>query len=206
MTLTANSNCACPTTFSQQVFVDSCQVLPLLSHYLHGEYSSDEQIELNWQVKGEFEEAYLEKYLNGHWLELRQFEDQNQSSYEHTDDQVLYELSNLYRIRVSDGERFQYSNIVEILPPTQTQEIKLYPNPASEGTVFLRLRLSDKGLVRAELLNMLGQVLEQKKEVAVKGEHTFSFVSAGLPEGQYLVRVWIDGVPEVRKLVVFSVQ
>lgn len=206
VSLTANGNCACATTITQQVTVDSCIVLPLLTHYLYGEYTSDETIDLSWQVAGEFESAYLEKYLNGHWLELRHFDSRGQSAYTHADDQILYELSNLYRIRVSDGERFRYSNIVEILPPTPTLTLKLFPNPATESVVYLRLRSAEAGFARAELLNMLGQVLEERERVQVKGEHTFEFSSAGLPEGQYFVRVWIDGVPEVRKLVVFKMQ
>jgi hypothetical protein len=206
VTLTANGNCACPSTFSQQVTVDSCQVLPLLTHYLYGEYSDEEKIELSWQVEGAFEEAFLEKYLNGHWMELRQFSHSGQETYFHADVQVLYEISNLYRIRVHDGERERFSNIVEILAPTPDREIKLFPNPATEEKVYLRLRLAQKSTAHVELMNMLGQVLERKNPVQIKGEYTFEFVSARLPEGQYLVRVWIDGIPEVRKLIVFRMQ
>lgn len=206
VTLTANGNCACPTTFSQQVTADSCQVLPLLSHYLYGEYSGDESIELSWEVKGEFESAFLEKYLNGHWIELRHFSNSGQGSYTHSDGQVLYELSNLYRVRVQEDGRSRYSNIVEILPPTPEREVRIYPNPAYEGTVYLRVRTSEASIARAELLNMLGQVLDRQGAVPVKGEHIFVFSTSGLPEGQYLLRVWVDGVPEVRKLVVWSWQ
>jgi PKD repeat protein len=201
VTLTANSNCACSSQAQKQIRVDTCIVLPLLDHFLAGEYLDEGSIELNWQVDGTFTYAYLEKYHNGHWLELTTFEADSLQLYSFVDESVGYELSNLYRVRVFDGEQFLFSNLVELWPPAPEQSLRLFPNPTRDF-VRVAITLPQAAEVRVELLSMLGQVIRKEDPHYFKGEYTFELSTADLAEGQYLVRTWIDGLPTVRKLVV----
>ncbi len=201
VTMTANAACPCASIATETVMIDTCIILPLLTQYLAGEVVG-EKIRLDWEVEGKFVDATLEKYLNGHWIPQAEFVDENQAFYSHIDSEVQYERSNLYRVRVWDGDVVLYSNMVELTLDIQLQDILVYPNPAMEEWTKVRLRLPEQALVEIELLDVLGQTIETSKAVSFKGERSFEFALDDLSEGQYFVRIWIDQVPHVEKLVV----
>ncbi|HRZ77305.1 MAG TPA: T9SS type A sorting domain-containing protein, partial [Bacteroidales bacterium] len=78
----------------------------------------------------------------------------------------------------------------------------LWPNPATHS-INLWISLPDKGRVKAEVVNMLGQATGIQGQWDLQaGEHRLVLPLQGLAEGSYLVRLTGEGSSAQKPLVV----
>lgn len=76
-----------------------------------------------------------------------------------------------------------------------------FPNPFSES-FEMPFRISSVSTIRTELLNLLGEpMIVLNSEVRTPGEYVEKIDSGNLPEGIYLLRLWINEKSYYRKLV-----
>ncbi|MEM6261355.1 MAG: PKD domain-containing protein [Bacteroidota bacterium] len=204
VTLRANSTCgACASEITKPVTVPNCTVLPSLEQELVGELTtSGEAIDLDWIVTGEFDEAWLEKRMDGSWVQLNSFYDDDLPIYKYQDNEPLFVLDNIYRVRTRvDGLEF-FSNIVTIQAKLPEKGLRLYPNPVNTNTVFLDVKLPEESDIRIEILNTYGQVVHYGNRDRFRGPRTYELPLEGLASGQYFVRVNIDDIPHVLRLMI----
>ncbi len=203
VTMSAFSNCPCPSAVSKTItVVDTCQPLPLLEQTLSGNWAKGPAASLNWWVSGHFEMATLQKYLNGHWMDLETVANENLPIYTFLDPEAQYEFANLYRMKTYDGASNHYSNVVELRLDLAERELVIYPNPVTEGIVNLKVVLPHTTQIRADLYNIHGQLIRPLLSDRMEGVKTYSFTTHDLTSGMYFVHIWIDGGVVVRKLEV----
>ena len=71
-------------------------------------------------------------------------------------------------------------------------DLQVYPNP-SFGPVTVELNFAVSGFGQLEILDMQGQLLQQRRIETVSGYNQFQIDTGRLPAGTYLIRVLQDG-------------
>lgn len=192
----AQAACLCDATITKIIEVIDCTVLPIENNWLAGELSELAYISLNWDVEGTFNQADLQKYVNGNWKTIQTF-DYNESlnAYTHKDFEVLYDLDNVYRVEAKDYDgNVIYSNIavVQAKKPSVTSVI-VYPNPIENEQTKLQFTLAQDAMVEADLYNLLGQKLMDFEKTKLKtGVHQWKLDLNSLPKGSYILRAYVN--------------
>jgi peptidoglycan/xylan/chitin deacetylase (PgdA/CDA1 family) len=82
-------------------------------------------------------------------------------------------------------------------------KVNLYPNP-SNGLVNLDFSLKKEGLISIDITNQSGQVVEQiTHQKYTIGDYHFPIKTDRLPNQVYYVVISVDGVKEIKKMLVF---
>ena len=80
--------------------------------------------------------------------------------------------------------------------------LKIYPDPAGESAT-ISYHLTEDNSVKIELLDISGRIISQPVNSNQQaGDHAILIDNTTLANGIYLVRLWIGGVYEVKKLVI----
>jgi Secretion system C-terminal sorting domain len=128
----------------------------------------------------------------------------NRNSYHFTDKVPSLKGTAYYRLRMVDTDgKFTYSKIIVIKESnTQTQTIRLLPNPARSSTALYMVS-DDAGTARISLWNIAGiQVYTQTANVS-KGQNTLMIQSlAELRKGMYVVKVIAGNKTSFTKLII----
>ncbi|MCB9232505.1 MAG: PKD domain-containing protein [Bacteroidia bacterium] len=85
---------------------------------------------------------------------------------------------------------------------TGINQLNLFPNPANDH-FSLSFNLKERGEIRLEMMNALGQMILQKSlGTGIQGENQFDLETNRLAEGSYLVRIWVNDAFVTRKLII----
>ena len=80
--------------------------------------------------------------------------------------------------------------------------LKIYPDPAGESAT-ISYHLTEDNSVKIELLDISGRIISQPVNSNQQaGDHAILIDNTTLANGIYLVRLWIGGVYDVKKLVI----
>ena len=122
--------------------------------------------------------------------------------YELEDKQVQPGVLYFYRLRQVDvsGAETLSQVVTAILPENGLSVGDLYPNP-SLGLVYLPISLDDPANVEISIVNMLGQQVLSKSEMAAPGYQTLEFDLSRLAAGAYQVNIHVLGRRISKKLV-----
>ncbi|MFH0883527.1 MAG: T9SS type A sorting domain-containing protein [bacterium] len=114
-------------------------------------------------------------------------------------DGVVYTAQG-YTMRAFAFDPALITNIEPAGQPSRFALLSIYPNPFNSqfNTV---VRVTDAGVIRSTLYNLLGQeILKQEYRFPV-GVHTFSVDASSLASGVYLIALESGGVREVHRVV-----
>ncbi len=196
-------DCSCDQPAQKELEITPCSILSLLDHELSGYINEGDNIDLTWEVHGEFEEAYLEKYLDREWTEMASWAPRNSIWYQYEDKNPIAARPNLYRVRVENQGQVTYSNNIEITYEIQQVKMTLFPNPVSVGSVSLDISLPDPAEVEILVWNHLGQFVGKVYgERLEEGKQTLSLPVERLAEGSYYLRVFINQQPYIVRMLV----
>lgn len=203
VTMRMPGNCGCDNEVRQMVSVASCNILSELEQALSGRLLGLDRAVLDWQVEGDFTTAYLEKYLDRQWVTLTSFAFHEGQRYAYTDEALLYDRANLYRMRVLHEGETVYSNQVSLRAQLTEAKLNLFPNPVADDAATLSLHLPQAARIEVHLLNNLGQHLGRLYRGELRaGVQALQVPVAHLAEGQYFLRVNVNQYPYVLRMMV----
>ena len=161
----------------------------------------DKSVLLEWETATESNNDY---FSIEHATDLRSFKEIGQVSgqgttsvstrYQFTDYSPINGI-NYYRLKQIDFDgQYHYSDIVSANIGKDRPELQLWPNPAT-NQIQLWVNAGSEKTGQIQIYNMLGQLLETH---SFKGSEITSLDIPALPSGQYLLRMEIDGISEVK--------
>lgn len=128
------------------------------------------------------------------------FTESNYTEAAHNEEEASYSTTcmtpgntvNYFRVRANhiDGN-VSYSKIIRVdAPLVSTEEISLYPNPATSANVQLRISKLQAGSYTITVVNNFGRVVHQQTENVTNGNAAIKLNSrASLPAGLYRVEI-----------------
>ena len=149
-----------------------------------------EKIKLDWKTETEIENDYFEvqRSVNGSNFETIGTVDGSGTTFERQvyrfwdeslpQDEILY-----YRLKQVDFDgRFDYSNVVVINNAKISDEINIYPNPASDYAL-----ITGQNIERIRLFSSDGKLIMEQQNTT--GIESINLNLKGVPKGFYLVKI-----------------
>ena len=150
--------------------------------------STDEdydQTNLNWIINYSQKSAYQYDLSNNKTEEISQYYDQSDSNY-HFSQKIEYSDF----ITIYAGINSNYNTI----------ETKVFPNPSSNGTVNITLKIEKANNYKFEIVDINGRIVKEESRMLEKGLNSFEFNS--LNKGMYFVLISSDDSLSRTKLIV----
>ncbi len=118
------------------------------------------------------------------------------------------ECKNYYRLRIQDhqSKKEQLSNVTLVNQCSEVGNIQvssLFPNPSSLGSTLV-IQAKQTAFVQYELLNISGQVIEQKSLLLNEGRNQVNIGQQPLQAGTYFVRLLGEDWVEMQRLVIVN--
>ena len=160
-------------------------------------YQQGSNINVEWKVDNEtnMKQYVVEKSMDGNIfsaMAVTPTKANNGSSagYQAIDTHPVDEY-NYYRIKSVDiNKTIACTNIVKVLMGTLKQDISIYPNPITDGTIHLQLVNQQEGNYGIRLLNKLGKVIINKQINHSQGSSTELIKwNYNLAHGMYQIEV-----------------
>jgi len=108
-----------------------------------------------------------------------------------------------YRLKsiAKDGTH-EFSQVISAKTTGFTEAIgEVFPNPATNGRVFLPVRFMSETDLHVQVFNEMGRAVSTRKWDGIKGVHRLAIPTADLNSGSYYLRVEHENVVEYRKLL-----
>ncbi len=97
----------------------------------------------------------------------------------------------------------QYPLVIGVKEYELANEVKLYPNPSANGTTTLSFKLKNASTVSIQLLNNLGQLVENVYSGKLpSGTNRYDISTAQFSRGVYFVNILVDDAKMTQKLIV----
>ncbi|MFT7031849.1 MAG: hypothetical protein ACJA2S_000345 [Cyclobacteriaceae bacterium] len=183
----------------------AASVLPVKLLSFYGA-SNKGQVELSWSTATEINNDHfeIESSIDGIAFtiigEVKGNGDSNEVLAYSFMDENPPGFENYYRLKQVDYDgQFEYFNTIMVLN-TRSSAIKVYPNPTSANrTLIVQVNNSlEPELVSVELTDISGRILEKK----LGYDNFFVFSTAHLIKGTYLIRVSINSIKSISKVLV----
>jgi hypothetical protein len=101
-----------------------------------------------------------------------------------------------------DGKT-QYSPIISLQNNDNTS-VEISPNPVENGVFTLQLTASNASSYKVELVNLQGQMVENKEFSAEKGLNQIEYTLSNESKGCYFLKVFDEfGLVTTKKLLVY---
>ncbi|MEL6132700.1 MAG: PKD domain-containing protein, partial [Bacteroidota bacterium] len=200
VTMTLPDVCGCQNTLTRAINVADCNILPFLTQTLEGTLVSEEDALLTWQVEGDFLEGILEKYIEGTWNIMHTFAFNEQDTYNHIDQNLIYGQDNVYRMRVQTESEELFSNQISLYAEIENVQVGMYPNPIIEDQAYLSLKLPEPAAIQVEVHNNLGQFIRELELGEKEGATVTPLILDDLAMGQYFLKVYVGPYPYVFKI------
>lgn len=101
-----------------------------------------------------------------------------------------------------DNVQFQNNTYVGLEESKLLGDLRFYPNPA-ENNLYLEYDLSTEATVAISIIDVTGsEVIDLKEENRLEGNHSQVIPVSQLAAGTYFLRINIDGVQTVEKLMI----
>jgi hypothetical protein len=175
--------------------------LPLDLLYFKG-FPDNGQVVLNWATASDDDAVWfmIQRSKDGssweNWQRL-QADSTAGAHYYSAVDPAPYTGTSFYRLQQSDAlGNSLYSSVVAITQSTSSGIIMVYPVPATD---HLTVSFPVTGKYLVELLNTLGRSVRQS---LTSTGNSVSWQVSGLPAGPYFVRIFHDGVTEIRTVLI----
>ena len=163
------------------------------------------EVDILWRTENEENTDYfvVERSADGvHFESLEEVDATGESNsmilYTSKDKNPLIGLS-YYRLKLfySDG-KFAYSDLIAIDNHRQANHLRMFPNPASEALI---LEANFLEIENIKLINNWGQLMVLNAEKISRGKCRLNLQN--LNPGMYTIHVQIEGIPLVRKLIIY---
>jgi large repetitive protein len=173
--------------------------LPVEFLYFRGRHQVDKNV-LEWATATEIDNDYFELQHSTNGIDFSSIAiisgNGNSSvinSYEYMHYEFPY-VYNYYRLKQVDYDgQFEYSNIIVIdnnrNEITENQLLLLYPNPTSQNHINLDVIISNPGVQRIEVYDMLGKLVYFQLEKLPAGKHTINLNFRHISAGAYFVEM-----------------
>jgi hypothetical protein len=103
---------------------------------------------------------------------------------------------------VANGYDYGTVASTESLPLNQVDDrFQVYPNPTAANTT-VAIQLEQPADVQLRLTDMTGKIMTGRNYTQLSGAHTIELPTAGMPAGVYFVEFEVNGMIEVKRLVV----
>ena len=140
-------------------------------------YSKNKDIAVEWRVENEsnLKQYDVEKSVDGTHYAIANTVAANNAALSNYNwlDVHPSEGYNYYRIRSTDiNGKTAYSMVVKVFMGKGIQNISVYPNPVTNGTINLHLTNEPGGIYGIRLLNKMGQVMISKQINHAEGSST----------------------------------
>lgn len=177
---------------------------------LHGSFSGDTEVTLNWNDNSDDELGFLLERGEGDSPTFVYYATANADATTYIDSDVLNDIIYTYRIRTFTAtDTSEYSNeaVVDSTVPTENlhfnaQTVQLFPNPVSD-VLQIKLDNSLSGNVKIELLSPVAKKIQQVYSFEkYTTEASFEFNVDNMPAGIYLLRISQGGYSGVFKVVI----
>lgn len=181
------------------------EVLPVELLYFTGA-SNKESVDLSWSTATEINNDHfeIESSLGGLTFskigQVTGHGSTNESMKYSFVDESPSGFENYYRLKQVDYDgQFEYFNTIMVLN-AGSSGIKIYPNPTSaNSTIIVQVNNSlEQELVSVELTDISGRILQEK----LGYDNSFEISTAHLTKGTFLVRVSVNSIVRVSKVLV----
>ena len=167
--------------------------------------SSDQKTTVFWKVATEINiiEYIVQQSLNGKdftdagvvnaaGLQEYKWEDKNST------ENIVY-----YRIEaVDESGTVTYSDIVFVKTNDDNRYINIFPNPATENTVQVRLENLSAGDYSVRLINTEGQTISNKQVIITNNHSSESITFIGVNRGNYILFLKGKTISATKKIIV----
>ncbi len=113
-----------------------------------------------------------------------------------------YRVYTSTRLPQPPGGYFRYSTTATQEFAEQVNEFMIYPNPSVSGRIFIGFNLKKGGDVKWEVINTVGQVVVSSPLKTLSQGSFQDEITQKLNAGNYFIRLSVNGVTGVQKLVV----
>lgn len=171
--------------------------VPLNAIKLNAHRNNDRSVSLNWKAAAEIDMAQyqLERSSNGRdfntvYSSLPSLNNGNAAVYNY-DDNEAPNATAFYRIKAIGVNNYvRYSNIATIAGLRQQQGITVYPNPVSDGILYVYFHDQQPGDYTVQLSNKLGQVVYRSTVAIINNDQLETIsIKNQLPAGSYQLSI-----------------
>jgi len=166
--------------------------LPVVLVDFSAKLNSNKTVELNWstQIESNLSHFSVERSADGvNWKIIGVVQavgnSLSESDYSFTDTKP-FEGPNYYRLLMSDLDDKSGVTAIKLVGTPVTKSFRIFPNPAKD---YVDITVSNSKSGNIRLLNLFGQVLQQKQYNTTTGGATVSFQLSGYPSGNYFVQI-----------------
>ncbi|MEP6712632.1 MAG: PKD domain-containing protein [Ferruginibacter sp.] len=198
---------ACTARDSATVIVTNCSPLPIQLVYFYGLLSSNNTVQLHWQVSSQENIAKfeLEKSYDGiHFNRISSIDkNANTGDYEFSDDQLSSNAAILYyRLRsIEKDNTAEVSGIIKIkIADKKIPLITIWPNPVTDG-LNVKIISNQNNTAVITLKNIFGQTIIQKEKALTQGNNDLNLPVLNLSAGIYFINVSINSESTILKVI-----
>lgn len=201
---------ASPTPPAWIVFDDPAfpDALPVELISLKAESRKDNAIRITWSTASETNSDYFELQRSStgeKWEVLTKLKAAGHSvtteEYEYTDERLNPGIY-YYRLKQVDFDgAFEYSKTVSASIGTPSLQTKIYPNP-SGANFNLSISTKRESVYTIEIYNLANKLVMSRKADAKAGENNYSFSTASIPQGVYVVKISNGLEVDAKRLIV----